>query len=89
MRRSLSAISEAHKRNGYVTPCNEWVVKNTLRRLRREYGIPANGKNPLLVDDLRAMLKHCPPTLEGLEIARYYLLALLERLGGVNLLESI
>ena len=66
VRRRLSAIAEAHKRNGFDSPCTEWVVKNTLRRLRRELGKPAKGKSPILVKDLRAMISHCPPTLSGL-----------------------
>ena len=66
VRRRLSAISEAHKRNGFDSPCGEWVVTNTMKRLRRELGKPARGKSPLLVKDLKAMLSHCPPTLAGL-----------------------
>jgi hypothetical protein len=30
--------------NGFVLPSDEWVVRNTLRRLRRELGTPAQGK---------------------------------------------
>lgn len=66
VRRRLSAIAEAHKRNGLDSPCSEWVVKNTLKRLRRELGKPAKGKSPILVKDLKAMISHCPPTLSGL-----------------------
>lgn len=66
VKRRLSSIAEAHKRNGFESPCGEWVVKNTMKRLRRELGKPARGKSPLLVKDLKAMLTHCPPTLFGL-----------------------
>src|SRR5512135_868495 len=66
VQRRVSAISEAHARNGHKSPVGEWVVRNTMRRLRRELGAPARGKNPVLVDDLKAMLTHCPPTLAGL-----------------------
>lgn len=66
VQRRLSAISEAHKRNGFETPTTEWVVKNTLKRLRRELGKPAKGKKPILVEDLKKMLSHCPPSLSGL-----------------------
>ena len=64
--RRLSSIAEAHKRNGYESPCAEWIVKNTMRRLRRELGRPAKGKDPILVKDLREMVAKCPPTLAGL-----------------------
>lgn len=61
VQRRVSAISEAHARNGHQSPAREWVVRNTMRRLRRELGAPARGKKPVLVDDLKAMLTHCPP----------------------------
>jgi integrase len=64
--RRVAAISEAHQRNGYPSPTREWVVRNTMRRLRRELGSPARGKNPILEGDLRKMLLHCEPTLAGL-----------------------
>ena len=64
--RRVSAITEAHKRNGYESPCSEWIVKNTMKRLRRELGTPARGKNPILVSDLKEMVAHCPPTLSGI-----------------------
>lgn len=66
VRRRLSAIAEAHKRNRYQSPCSEWVVKNTMRRLRRELGKPAIGKSPILVKDLKEMISLCPTTLAGL-----------------------
>jgi len=66
VRRRLSAIAEAHKRNGYPSPCGEWIVTNTMRRLRRELGRPATGKNPILVKDLKEMIAICPPTLAGM-----------------------
>ena len=65
VQRRVSAISEAHARNGHPSPAGEWVVRNTMRRLRRDLGAPARGKNPVLVDDLKAMLAHCPQTLAG------------------------
>src|SRR4051794_2489510 len=34
--RRLSAISGAHQRTGLASPASEWVVRNTLRRLRRD-----------------------------------------------------
>ncbi len=57
--RRLYAISEAHQRNGYPSPTTEWVVRNTMRRLKREYGSPAHGKKPILVDDLKKMISAC------------------------------
>ena len=65
VQRRVSAISEAHARNGHPSPAGEWVVRNTMRRLRRDLGVPARGKNPVLVKDLKAMLARCPLTLAG------------------------
>lgn len=42
--RRIAAITEKHRANGFVLPSDEWVVRNTLRRLRRELGTPAQGK---------------------------------------------
>jgi integrase len=64
--RRTSAITEAHKRNGFESPCDDWIVKNTMKRLRRDLGTPARGKNPILVADLKEMVGHCPPTLSGI-----------------------
>lgn len=64
--RRLAAISEAHSRNKFQSPSSEWVVRNTMKRLRRELGTPARGKNPILISDLRKMVKLCPDTLAGM-----------------------
>lgn len=66
VRRRMSAIAEAHKRNGYESPCSEWVVRNTMKRLRRDLGEPARGKSPILVKDLKEMVLHCPEDLMGI-----------------------
>lgn len=66
VQRRLAAISEAQSRNGFQSPSAEWVVRNTMKRLRRELGAPARGKNPILVEDLKEMVALCPPTLTGL-----------------------
>ena len=41
-------------------------VRNTMKRLRRELGSPARGKNPILVEQPKNMSDNCPPTLVGL-----------------------
>ncbi len=42
--RRLSAIAEHHQANGYGSPAEDWIVRNTLRRLCGEHGTPARGK---------------------------------------------
>jgi len=63
--RRLAAIADKHKGNGCDSPCDDWVVKNTLRRLRAEYGHPSHGKAPLVTKDLKRLLGVVPPTLVG------------------------
>lgn len=63
--RRMAAISEAHKRNGFPSPTQEWVVRNTMKRLRRELGKPARGKKPILVEDLKKMIALCDNSIAG------------------------
>lgn len=63
--RRLAAIAEQHKANGHASPGEEWVVRNTLRRLRVEHGSPARGKAPLLTEHLRKIMESIPETLAG------------------------
>lgn len=63
--RRLAAIAEAHQSSGFPSPSDEWVVRNTLRRLRLEHGSPARGKAPLLIEDLRKLVDFIPETLAG------------------------
>lgn len=37
-----------------------------MKRLRRELGVPANGKKPIMAEELKAMLRHCAPTMAGI-----------------------
>ena len=60
MARRIAAIAEKHRANGFVSPSDDWVVRNTLRRLRRELGSPAQGKAPLLTSDLQKIVQLDP-----------------------------
>lgn len=63
--RRLAAIAERHQSSGFTSPSEEWVVRNTLRRLRCEHGTPARGKAPLLIEDVREIMERIPDTLTG------------------------
>jgi integrase len=63
--RRLAAIADRHQATGCRSPVKEWVVRNTLRRLRREHGKPARGKDPLITEDLRKIVSTIPDTLVG------------------------
>jgi len=64
--RRLAAIADQHQANGYPSPSEEWVVRNTLRRLRCEHGSPAMGKAPLLIEDVKKVMNYIPDTLTGI-----------------------
>lgn len=66
IKRRLAAISDIHKRNGYSPPTTEWIVRNTIKHLTRNISEQTESKRPILVADLKLMLKHCPETLPGL-----------------------
>lgn len=63
--RRIAAITEKHRENGFVSPADQWVVRNTLKRLRRELGSPARGKAPLLTADLQKIVQIIPSTRAG------------------------
>lgn len=63
--RRIAAITEKHRANGHPSPADEWIVRNTLRRLRRELGTPARGKAPLLTADVQRIMQSIPATLTG------------------------
>lgn len=64
--RALVAISQAHKARGLESPTADGRVRNVLKNLRRERGSAQTQRAPVLVDDLRAMVRSCPKTLIGL-----------------------
>jgi hypothetical protein len=41
--RRIAAIAEKHRENGFVSPADQSVVRNTLKRLRRELVAPAGA----------------------------------------------
>ena len=63
--RRIAAITEKHRENGFASPSDEWVVRNTLRRFRRELGRPTQGKASLLTADLQKSMQLIPATLTG------------------------
>lgn len=63
--RRLAAISQLHQQAGYESPTQTWAVKQFLAGLRRELGIAPVRKKPVLVDDLKEILKQIPDSLLG------------------------
>ncbi len=63
--RRIAAITEKHRESGFPSPADDWVVRNTLRRLRRERGTPPQGKAPSLTTDVQRIVQLIPPTFTG------------------------
>jgi integrase len=63
--RRLAAISQLHSQAGFESPTRAWAVKQFLQGLRRELGVAPTRKSPVLVDDLKEILRHVPDSLLG------------------------
>ena len=55
--RRLAAIAQVHRFAGEESPSEARAVRELLAGMRRTHGIAAHGKEALLSDDLRAMLR--------------------------------
>ncbi len=66
IQRRLAAIADAHARQGHPSPAADPAVRHELAALRRELGVAPHGKDPVLADDLRAMVAALPEDPRGL-----------------------
>jgi site-specific recombinase XerD len=62
----VAAIAAAHKAAGYPNPAADERVKATLTGIRRVHGQPPAQRDPLTLDDLRALGRACGDSLAGL-----------------------
>lgn len=63
----LAAISKAHKAAGLASPIQDnLLVAETLKGIKRIHGIAAHQKTPVLVEDLRVMLRLLDDDLQGI-----------------------
>ncbi|OYD09596.1 site-specific integrase [Paludifilum halophilum] len=65
LQRRLSAISQAHQAAEYDPPTNGYLVRSVWAGIRRTKGMYQEGKDPILVDDLRQIAEALPDTLAG------------------------
>jgi len=63
--RRLAAISQLHQQAGFESPTRNWAVKQFLAGLRRELSTAPVRKRPVLVSDLKDILKEIPDSLLG------------------------
>ncbi|HTF71416.1 MAG TPA: tyrosine-type recombinase/integrase [Edaphobacter sp.] len=63
----LFAIAKAHRDAGFPSPVRDnQLIAEALKGIKRTYGSAIAQKSPVLTDDLRAMLRYIPDTLQGL-----------------------
>ncbi|WP_394793451.1 tyrosine-type recombinase/integrase [Armatimonas sp.] len=61
IQRRISSISQAHAAAGYDdSPTKTALVRATWQGIRRSKGVASQGKAPVLMPDLRAMMEHLP-----------------------------
>ena len=67
LQRRLTAIARAHEAAGHPSPATmrQAVVSETLKGIRRTYGIAQTVKRPLLTADLRRIVSGLPSDLQG------------------------
>jgi integrase len=64
--RALTGISQAHKAAGFASPRSALIVQEVLKGIRRKHGAAPVQKAPILLDDLKAMVRTVRPGLIGL-----------------------
>ncbi|SFV09306.1 site-specific integrase [Alicyclobacillus macrosporangiidus] len=64
--RRMISIGLAHKTKGYPSPTATETVKSVWRGIRNTLGVAPRAKIPVLVEDLRRMLRYAPDDLLGL-----------------------
>ena len=62
----VAAIAAAHKAAGHPDPTADEHVKATLAGIRRRHGKPPVQREPLTLNDLRALVRACGDDLAGL-----------------------
>lgn len=65
IQRRLAAIADAHARERRPSPTEDPAVRHEMATIRRALGVAQRGKDPILVDDLRAMIAALPQDLRG------------------------
>lgn len=77
--RRLSAIGKMHQTRGFESPATmkNAAVSEVVKGIRRTHGTVQNQKAPVMLDDLKAMLKHLPWSTNPLRAARDHALLLI------------
>lgn len=65
LQRRISAISQAHQAARQENPTRSADVKVLMAGIRRTHGTAQEGKAPAVIEDVRLMVRHLPPSLLG------------------------
>lgn len=65
IRRRLTTIRKAHAYHGHPNPTLDPLVEDVFDGIRREIGFLQEGKQPILLEELRAMVNALPETIAG------------------------
>ncbi len=65
IRRAMVAISQAHQLAGHDSPTADGRVREVLKGIARLAGVAQRQARPVLVEDLRAMVRALPDTLRS------------------------
>lgn len=64
--RRIISISQAHETAGYISPAKSKEVRTLFQGICRTIGTHQEGRDPLLIEDLRRMSNLLPDTLQGI-----------------------
>lgn len=84
--RHLTTITRAHKMAGHPSPRHNPLVSDVVRGMENKYSVAKSGKDPLLVDHVRAMVSQLG---EGLSDIRDRALVLVGFSGGFRRSELV
>lgn len=68
IRRRLTVINRAHQAAGHSSPASmqQALVRETFKGIRRKLGVAQRGKQPLYTEQLRAIVRATPDSLQGM-----------------------
>ena len=66
IRRRLTTIRKAHETDGHPSPTAHPLVHDVLDGIKRELGVLQKGKTPLLLRDVKRMIRACDDAITGM-----------------------
>jgi site-specific recombinase XerD len=66
LERRIASISQAHQAAGFSTPTSDMQVRVLMQGIRRTIRTAQTAKNPILINDIKAMINTLPDNLLGI-----------------------